>query len=108
MNRAILHDPDIYQEPERFNPERFLKPTGVRGLSYELNTDIRDPTEVAFGFGRRVCPGRHMAYDSLWLSMASLLAVFNIRKAKDSAGNDITPEAEYHYGFTWYALLQND
>ena len=46
FSRAILHDPEMYPEPERFNPDRFIK-DGI------LNRDILDPLSIAFGFGRR-------------------------------------------------------
>lgn len=48
--RAILHDPVTYPDPETFNPSRFLTPDGTR-----INPDVQDP-EVAFGYGRRICP----------------------------------------------------
>jgi hypothetical protein len=49
--RAILHDPEMYPDPEEFKPERFLNEDG----------SVRDdPTlSLAFGIGKRICPGRH-------------------------------------------------
>lgn len=43
--RQMAHDPEIYSEPFKFKPERFL---GVDGRKPEL-----DPRAIAFGFGRR-------------------------------------------------------
>ncbi|KAI0348407.1 cytochrome P450 [Trametopsis cervina] len=94
---AILHDDAIYRQPHAFNPDRFMK-------GGKLNPDMRDPVTAAFGYGRRICPGRYMAYDSIWITVASLLAVFNFTKAKDAKGNEITPSGEYNMGFLSYPL----
>lgn len=74
---AISYDESVYLEPERFNPDRFLDP-GV-------------PASPAFGFGRRSCPGVHMAESTLFITMTSLLALFDIRPAKDKNGQYIIP-----------------
>lgn len=36
---------------------------------------------MSFGFGRRICPGRILAENSLYLNVVQSLAVFNIDKA---------------------------
>ena len=73
--RAILHDPTSYPEPDTFKPERFLNPDG----------SVRDDPVLlsAFGFGKRICPGRHLVDTTLFNSVASLLSVFNFERAKD-------------------------
>jgi cytochrome P450 len=38
----MMNNPDLYKDPKRFIPERFL------GANPE-----RDPREIVFGFGRR-------------------------------------------------------
>ena len=57
--------------------------------------------DIVFGFGRRICPGRYMAYENLWISIACILAVFDIDKAKDALGRPVPPSGKYVYGFTW-------
>jgi hypothetical protein len=44
--RAILHDRKAFNNPEEFQPERYLK-------DGKLNPDVRDPECAAFGYGRR-------------------------------------------------------
>ncbi|KAJ7279712.1 cytochrome P450 [Mycena rebaudengoi] len=87
---AILHDENVYPDPHAFKPERFL-------LDGKLNPAVRNP-EAAFGFGRRLCPGRHMALSSIWITVASILATFDIFKAVDEEGRVIEPSYEYLSG----------
>jgi cytochrome P450 len=80
-----MHDPARYPEPEAFKPERFL------GLDGSL---LDDPVLVlVFGYGKRVCPGRHFAEATLFISVASLLSVFNVEKGETSKGQPF----EYTY-----------
>ncbi|KAJ7857081.1 cytochrome P450 [Mycena olivaceomarginata] len=88
---ALLHDETMYSNPEVFRPERFL-------LDGKLNPAIRDPEMVAFGFGRRICPGRHMATSILWITIASILSTFDIRKAIGKDGEVVEPTYEYFPG----------
>ncbi|KAG6895218.1 hypothetical protein C0992_002520 [Termitomyces sp. T32_za158] len=88
---AMLHDETVYPKPFDFDPDRWLK-------DGKLNPDVRDSSHVIFGFGRRVCPGRFMAYSSVWIAIASMIAVFNIEKARDADGKVIEPSLEISSG----------
>ncbi|KAG9092234.1 hypothetical protein FS749_015902 [Ceratobasidium sp. UAMH 11750] len=77
---AINHNPDVYKDPDSFNPDRYLDPNV--------------PPPPTFGFGRRICPGLHYAQAALFITIASILATFNITLAKDADGNDMVPVAE--------------
>jgi len=81
---AILHNPTIYPEPDSFKPERFLNPDG----------SLRDDPvlTLVFGFGKRICPGRHFVDGTLFMVVASLLSIFNIEKEK---GADSMPDVLY-------------
>ncbi|KIJ19367.1 hypothetical protein PAXINDRAFT_68976, partial [Paxillus involutus ATCC 200175] len=72
---AISHNEVKYPNPTAFLPERFLQSDGT------LNDDN---LSWIFGFGRRICPGRHLADASLWCAMVSILAVFTIQKTEGS------------------------
>jgi cytochrome P450 len=89
--RAIFHDPATYPEPDAFKPERFINPDGT----------LRDDPVLTslFGYGKRICPGRHLADATLFIAIASLLSVFNITKGNGADGGE--PDA---YPFTGNAL----
>jgi cytochrome P450 len=80
-SRAILHNPEIYPDPEEFKPERFLNDDG----------SVRDDPmlSLAFGVGKRICPGRHFVDATIFIVASSVLSVFNVTKAKDENGNEI-------------------
>ncbi|KAF7365161.1 O-methylsterigmatocystin oxidoreductase [Mycena venus] len=83
---AMTRDESVFPEPNRFNPDRFFTADG------KLNDD---DTVLAFGFGRRVCAGRHLADTTVWATIVSVLSTFNITKAKDAAGNEIDIDPQY-------------
>jgi cytochrome P450 len=85
-----LHDPTVYPDPETFNPERYLKRT-AEGGAWAVNLDAPNPRAAAFGFGRRVCPGVHLANRVLFAVIANVLAAFEIAPVRDEAGNEIRP-----------------
>ncbi|KAI0062665.1 cytochrome P450 [Artomyces pyxidatus] len=78
---AILHDPSVYPDPETFRPERFLTEDG------NVKDDVM--LSAVFGFGKRVCPGRHLVDTTLFIFVTSVLSVFTVAKAKDAQGNEI-------------------
>jgi len=62
-----LRDPVTYPEPDEFKPERFLNSDG----------SLRDDPVLAttFGFGKRICPGRHFVGSTLFIVVASLFSI---------------------------------
>ncbi|KAG2018325.1 cytochrome P450 [Coprinopsis cinerea AmutBmut pab1-1] len=75
----ILHDPEVFDEPFAFKPERYIK-------DGKIDHTVVDATAAAFGYGRRICPGRHMAMDTLFYTIACTLAMFDIAAPKDENG----------------------
>jgi len=81
---ALLHDPDIYPDPENFHPERFEQP------------NVPDPIDYAvFGYGRRSCAGKSMALDTVWIAMATMLSVFSIDAPVDGNGKPVMPKIKF-------------
>ncbi|KAJ6530989.1 cytochrome P450 [Mycena vulgaris] len=80
----FLHDPEVYADPFMFNPDRFMGPKPEP-----------HPTDVGlFGYGRRVCPGTHLADVTVWINVAKAVAGLAISRALDAEGNEIDPVAD--------------
>ncbi|KAJ0164053.1 O-methylsterigmatocystin oxidoreductase [Colletotrichum tanaceti] len=87
---AIQRDPELYPDPELFNPDRWLDPR---------YPTFREPLSVypnlrqfsAFGHGRRICQGVNLAERSLNLEVALLAWGCDISRAKDGRGRDVVP-----------------
>ncbi|KAH8722584.1 cytochrome P450 [Phaeosphaeriaceae sp. PMI808] len=80
---AIHHNDREFPDPDRFNPNRFLKDhpdarpfPGERGY-------------MTFGWGRRVCSGQALAEQGTWLTIARLLWGFKIEPGLDDSGKAI-------------------
>ncbi|KAG6896383.1 hypothetical protein C0992_008664 [Termitomyces sp. T32_za158] len=86
--RLIAHSPEIYTHPYRFDPGRF----------HNSDQPQLDPQAYVYGFGRRACPGRELANANIFLLMSMMLTVFNLTKAVDTDGNEITPEWSFGPG----------
>ncbi len=90
--RAMTHDDRVYRDPDTFNPDRYLPiDQGGWGEPYPVGQ---------FGFGRRICVGKHLAEASMWIAIASVLATFDIEKAVGHDGKEIMPIVELTYGLT--------
>ncbi|KAF8838138.1 cytochrome P450 [Paxillus ammoniavirescens] len=72
---AISRDPIAFPNPETFDPQRWLDPTA------QLRTNMRFFT---YGFGRRACPGIHVANRSLYINFALLMWSFRIMERPDA------------------------
>ena len=48
---------------------------------------------LAFGVGKRICPGRHLVYATIFIFTSSVLSTFNVTKAKDENGHEIPVKA---------------
>ncbi|KAL1720844.1 cytochrome P450 [Schizophyllum commune] len=77
-----------YPDPDTFKPERFLTADGA------LDPTVRNPCDIVFGFGRRVCPGIHLAYTTLWLTAACTLRTYTISKTKRQDGSVLEPSSD--------------
>ncbi|EKM58595.1 uncharacterized protein PHACADRAFT_89562, partial [Phanerochaete carnosa HHB-10118-sp] len=94
---AIMHDPVRFPYPDTFDPTRWLT------LDGQLSQATSDAM-AAFGFGRRICPGRHFAMESVWIAMAHILAMHNVEKLVDESEKVVEPSGEYTPGLALYPV----
>jgi len=81
-------DPSLYVNPETFDPSRFLDEKGqLKASTPDTHGDL-----LAFGHGRRVCPGKDFAFNSMWIATASLLWAFRFDKAIGEDGKEMCPD----------------
>ncbi|KAL9671075.1 hypothetical protein QQ045_008640 [Rhodiola kirilowii] len=69
-------DPDVWEDPMEFKPERFLS-NGKEGPEVEFDvTGSKEIKMMPFGAGRRICPGYQLAMLHLEYFTANLVARF--------------------------------
>nr|AKH03508.1 cytochrome P450 3075A2 [Paracyclopina nana] len=67
----VLYDATHFEEPEVFNPSRFLDSNGKF---------MPDERVVAFGIGKRICLGKSLAEKEYFLFFAGLMQHFCVKK----------------------------
>ncbi|KAL0579186.1 hypothetical protein V5O48_002808 [Marasmius crinis-equi] len=105
---AMNRDKDVYgPDADVFRPERHLGPDGKLAPSppdtKRKSGSPKSPASsaerlfvypegnVSFGYGGRICPGRHVANSSLFINIASILWAANITPEKDAQGKYVAP-----------------
>ncbi|KAL0566381.1 hypothetical protein V5O48_015634 [Marasmius crinis-equi] len=92
---ALNHDPDVWgPDPDVFRPERHLDKETDQ-LKKPL-PDTHGDSHVTFGFGRRVCVGKHVANNSLLIGAVCLLWAMSFSPNDDESGKPILPDT-----FAW-------
>lgn len=78
INQYAIHYDDRYENPDDFVPERYLG-HDLKAGAYAAHADPYERDHFGFGAGRRICPGMHLAENSLFITLARLLWMFEIR-----------------------------
>ncbi|KAF8107837.1 hypothetical protein N665_0116s0043 [Sinapis alba] len=71
---AVMRDPDIWEYPEEFNPERFMSSSRTFQED-EMKEEVLK--YIPFGSGRRGCPGSNLAYLSVGTVIGVMVQCFD-------------------------------
>ncbi|KAJ9158738.1 hypothetical protein P3X46_024295 [Hevea brasiliensis] len=84
---SIMRDPKLWNNPNEFCPERFLQ-------EHENQKEIKRQnfSFLPFGGGRRMCPGSHLAFSLINITIASMIQCFDWKAVGD--GGKVNMEAK--------------
>jgi cytochrome P450 len=99
--RLINSELDVFgSDAADFNPARYLD--GRRKVRV---LDGREDGHMAFGFGRRICPGRYVAESTLAIDIATLLWAMRFERP-ESAQGELKMRTIAGAGITAYVLFR--
>ena len=86
------HDRAVFgEDADEFRPERHLD---EHGESLPGPVETNQAGHVAFGFGRRICIGKDLANDSLFISTVRILWAAKLERARDETGKEVPLDVE--------------
>lgn len=89
----VLIDPTIFPNPRKFDPSRWLDGGEDVAMAEGKVTSRLDKYIVAFGKGSRNCIGMHLAYAQLYMSLAAVVARYDLEMYQTD-DSDATPSRD--------------
>lgn len=93
--RSAMMDPTTYENPEVFDPCRFVRwrsEPGKENLAHLVSTS---PLHLGFGHGEHACPGRFFAANEVKVVMCHLLLKYDWKLAPETQTNPIAHGMTY-------------
>lgn len=79
---SVLHDPEVFKQPEEFNPDRFL----------DADRKFKKPEAfLPFSLGKRVCLGEGLARAEVFLLVTAILQAFSLESPRPPAVLSLQP-----------------
>ena len=86
------HDRTIFgEDADEFRPERHLD---EHGESLPGPVETNQAGHAGFGFGRRICVGKDLANDTLFINTARILWAAKLERARDENGKEVPLDTE--------------
>ncbi|KAG0414882.1 hypothetical protein HPB47_007959 [Ixodes persulcatus] len=92
---AINHDPNLWDDPEVFRPERFLDPATGK-IKQELL-----PQLMSFGLGPRTCPGEKLAHVDMFYVFVRFMQRVDMSAPEGKADAAIEPVGSNLFLVPW-------
>jgi cytochrome P450 len=86
------HDRAVFgEDADEFRPERHLD---EHGESLPGPVETNQAGHAGFGFGRRICVGKDLANDSLFMSTVRILWAAKLERARDENGKEVSLDTD--------------
>ncbi|KAA8520262.1 hypothetical protein F0562_014518 [Nyssa sinensis] len=91
---AIMRDPELWDDPDEFRPERFVVSSKEQEhLDHENEAKGQSFNFVPFGAGRRGCPGTLVAFSLMNSAVAAMVQCFDWKVGRDGDGAKVDMKA---------------
>ena len=100
-------DETLWESPADFNPDRYENYKLLAPEYIAMGGDWKNRDHYGYGFGRRSCPGIHLAERNMFLAIAKLLWALRFEPKVGVDGQEVpidsSPDEGYHQGFLYCA-----